>query len=97
MSQKQYKFITPVILISPSGAERKVLADVASVKQSEFYAAKQANMKVEAILNVRSFEYASETKCKYSGKSKIYTIYRSYNVGNGITELYLNEKKGEQV
>ncbi len=91
------KFITPIYLItgetnvddagdaSYSAIERKIFADKLSVGQNEFYQAHRSGLKPEVKFNIRTNEYAQESKVKFN--SMIYTIIRTYDKQDGITEI----------
>ena len=76
---------------------RKVYASSKSVPQSEFFAAGQSDIKPSACFIVRTGEYREERKLRYpTGDSgKIYTIYRTYNRTNEMTELYCEQRVGD--
>lgn len=94
------KFIYPVFLRSGRGdsvIQRKVLADKASITQQEFFNAnsdKAIGIKPKLCMRVRSFDYRGEKLCEYAGV--IYSVYRTFDRQDGITELYLSPKAGEQ-
>ncbi len=73
---------------------RRVYAKLKSVPQSEFFSAGQSSIKPSGVFIVRTAEYKGETKLKYNGL--IYSIYRTYNTTNEMTELYCEVRKGEQ-
>lgn len=91
------KFITPVYLIIQStttndigdldytNIERKVFANIGSIKQSEFYQAQSTGFKPEITFEIRSFEYKSEQLIKYN--EKIYNVIRTFDKKDGIIEL----------
>ncbi|WP_404988431.1 phage head closure protein [Clostridium culturomicium] len=64
---------------------RKVLAHISSVKQSEFYQAHASGFKPEIAFVLRSFEYKGEDSLRYNDKK--YKVIRSYNKGDGNVEL----------
>lgn len=101
------KFINPIYLITKTykantlsdqgtveEVQRKVLASLSSVRQSEFYQAAQAGIKVEKVFEIRSFEYKGEETILYNNKK--YSIVRTYDKG-GIVELVCTEKLGESL
>ena len=94
------KFIYPVFLRSGRGDSvilRKVLADKASITQQEFFNAssdKAIGIKPKLCMRIRSFDYRGEKLCEYAGV--IYSVYRTFDRQDGITELYLSPKAGEQ-
>lgn len=92
------QFINPIYLIKKSTIinsigdsvdnktiERKVIADVESIKQSEFYQAQATGFKPELTFIVRKFEYKEEELLKFN--SKIYRIIRTYDRCDGNIEL----------
>ncbi len=96
----RYRFIYPVFLRSGRGDTavlRKVLADKASITQQEFFNAegdRGIGIKPKLCMRIRSFEYKGEKLCEYAGV--IYSVYRTFDRQDGITELYLSPKAGEQ-
>ena len=94
------KFIYPVFLRSGRGdsvIQRKVLADKASITGQEFFNAegdRGIGIKPKLCIRIRSFEYKGEKLCEYAGV--IYSVYRTFDRQDGITELYLSPKAGEQ-
>lgn len=102
------KFINPIYLITktykPSTlsdqgtveeVQRKVLASLSSVRQSEFYQAQVAGLKPEIVFEIRSFEYKGEDIILYNNKR--YKLIRTYNKQDGTTELVCTEKMGESL
>ena len=93
----RYRFIYPVFLRSGRGDTavlRKVLADKASITQQEFFNAegdRGIGIKPKLCMRIRSFEYKGEKLC-----GVIYSVYRTFDRQDGITELYLSPKAGEQ-
>lgn len=92
------KFINPIYLIESENStsdekgdiisfskERKVLAHISSIKQSEFYQAQANGLKPEITFIIRSFEYSGEMAIR-QGKKK-YKLLRSFNRSDGNTEL----------
>lgn len=71
---------------------RKVYAKLKSVPQSEFFAAGQTDIKPSACFVVRTGEYDGEKKIRYNGA--IYSIYRTYDTKNEMTELYCEVRAG---
>lgn len=65
--------------------ERKVLADISSIKQSEFYQAQANGLKPEFTFIIRAFEYRGEESVKYGNKT--YRILRAYDRLDGNIEL----------
>ena len=93
----RHNFITPILLRAGREApSRKVLADKASITEQEFFHAdadRAIGIKPKLCMRLRSFEYRGEKLCEYSGV--VYSVYRTYDK-DGITELYLTPKAGEQ-
>ena len=99
------QFINPIHLISvtyeennigsylPVEKERKVLASISSVKQSEFYQAQVSGLKPEIVFKIRSFEYKGEEIVLYNNKK--YDVIRTYNTLEGIIEIVCTEKLGD--
>ncbi len=91
------QFINPIHLITyvnnvddigdiiSTPVERKVLADISSIKQSEFYQAQANGLKPEFTFIIRAFEYRGEESVKYGNKT--YRILRTYDRLDGNIEL----------
>lgn len=98
------QFINPIHLIDIAYEEnnlgsylavektRKVLANISSVKQSEFYQAQVSGLKPEIVFKIRSFEYKDEKLVLY--KNKKYDVIRTYSTLEGILEIVCIEKLG---
>lgn len=65
--------------------ERKVLAHITSIKQSEFYQAQANGFKPEITFIIRSFEYKGEKLVRRN--DKFYKILRTYDRSDGNVEL----------
>jgi len=65
--------------------EREVFANKKSVRQSEFYQALAAGMKVEVMFEVRMADYEGELRLKYG--DKVYDVTRTYERNGEIIEL----------
>ncbi len=61
---------------------RKVFADKQSVRQSEFYEAKQIGLKPELMFVIRSIEYDNDERIRF--KNKEYEILRTFDKGETI-------------
>lgn len=72
------------IIITP-GESRAVFANKKSVRQTEFYQAQANGLRPELMFEVRSIEYANESKLTYNDKT--YSIIRVYENSSEITEL----------
>jgi SPP1 family predicted phage head-tail adaptor len=68
-----------------TAATTDVFADVQSVKRSEYYAADAAGQSVDIVFIVNSDEYNGQKEAVHNGTT--YTIVRSYQTGQGRTEL----------
>lgn len=91
------QFINPIFLINyiyttndigdtiSIPQERRVLAHIASVRQSEFYQAQASGFKPELSLIIRSFEYKGEKSVRYGTKS--FRILRTFDKQDGSIEL----------
>lgn len=75
--------------------ETEVFAMVESVTMSEFYQAGMQGFKPEFRMTVWMNEYNGQETLSYN--DKVYTIYRSYRRDDGRIELYVTERKGEEV
>lgn len=98
MNRNRNRFISPVYLRPGRGnPARKVLAEKASVTGKEFFNAegdRATGIKPKLCMRLRTFEYKGEKLCEYGGV--VYSVYRTYDRQDGITELYLSPKAGEQ-
>ena len=61
---------------------RKIFADKQSVRQNEFYEAKQLGLKPQLMFVIRSIEFKNDERLKY--KSKEYEIIRMYDKGETV-------------
>ena len=61
---------------------RKIFADKQSVRQNEFYEAKQLGLKPQLMFVIRSIEFKNDERLKY--KSKEYEIIRTFDKGETI-------------
>ncbi len=69
----------------PVPAERPILANRKSVRQSEFYQAQSAGLKPEIMFDVWEFEYQGETRLRYLGR--VYDIIRTHQKDGEMLEL----------
>lgn len=72
----------------------EVLANKKSVRQSEFYEARNLGLKPELVFEVHSFEFNNCEKVKHDNKE--YDIVRVYDKGE-ITELTVTSFTGSEV
>lgn len=92
------RFINPIYLIESENStsndngdiiniakERKVLAYISSIKQSEFYQAQANGLKPEITFIIRSFEYKGEMSIRQGNKK--YKLLRAFNRADGNVEL----------
>lgn len=91
------QFINPIYLITygnnvddigdtiSTPIKRKVLADISSIKQSEFYQAQANGLKPEFTFIIRTFEYKGENSVQHG--NKMYRILRTYDRLDGNIEL----------
>lgn len=68
--------------------ERITYCELANITQSEFYNARQYDLKIKYCVKVNTFDYNGEVYAKY--RNKKYTIVRTYAKGD-MMELYLAE------
>lgn len=61
---------------------RTVFADKQSIRQSEFYEAKQNGLKPELMFVIRSTEFSNDERVRY--KSKEYEVIRVYDKGETL-------------
>ena len=71
---------------------REVFCGRLSVNMNEFYKANQSGLKPDLCICMDWEEYREETKMRYN--STLYVIYRVYERGDGLIELYCTEKVG---
>lgn len=69
-----------------------VLADKEPIRQSEFVAAGQMDIRPAVMFIVRTVDYAMQKRLKHGGD--IFTIYRVYDRDDGKTELYCEVRAG---
>ena len=74
-----------------SETERKVLCEVNSITQNEFFAAANTELNPELRFTVFFGDYESESIVEYQGKR--YAVYRTYRAGDYM-ELYVERKIG---
>ena len=72
----------------------KVYANKKSVRQSEFYEARNLGLKPELVFEVHSFEFNNLEKVRY--KNEEYDIIRVYDKGE-ITEIIVTSFTGVEV
>ena len=72
-----------------------VFAYVDSVTMTEFYEAGLQGFKPEFRFTVWMSEYNEQETLEY--KDKVYQIYRTYIRNDGRIELYVTERKGEEL
>lgn len=76
-------------------SETDIFARVESITMNEFYQAGMQGFKPEYRMTVWMNEYSGQKILSYN--DKIYTIYRSYRRDDGRIELYVTERKGEEI
>lgn len=91
-------FVNPVVLLRAAkdrdAVRRKVLCDKKNISASEFFAADKAGgVKPRYVLRIRTFEFRGEKLCEFENVR--YSIYRTYSTDDGITELYLTPRAGD--
>lgn len=98
MAKPRMRFIKPVYMLSGERGNRqrrKVMSALGTIRQDEFFLAHREGLKPKVMIYVRAQDYKDEKLVEFEGKAL--TIYRTYyNHEQGIVELYLMEKKGEQ-
>ena len=72
-----------------------VFAYVDSVTMTEFYEAGLQGFKPEFRFTVWLSEYSEQETLEYN--DKVYQIYRTYIRNDGRIELYVTERKGEEL
>lgn len=79
------------VLVS-TAQERKIFARVTSVTSAEWFEGGRNGLNPEFRMLVFAPEYNQEEILKYNGR--YYTIYRTYTTPAGVTELYVEKRKG---
>ena len=77
---------------------RKVYAAKKSTPQNEFFLAGQQGIKSAAVFLVRTADYHNESKLRYPANDNgaVYSIYRVYDTVDEMTELYAEERIGNE-
>lgn len=78
----------------PTAEERRVFANVTSVTSAEWFEGGRNGLNPEFRMLIFAPEYQGENILKYNGA--YYTIYRTYTAKNGVMELYVEKKKGNE-
>lgn len=81
-------------VLVPTSEERKIFARVTSVTSAEWFEGGRNGLNPEFRMLVFAPEYNGEEILKYNGK--YYTIYRTYTTPTGVTELYVEKRKGNE-
>lgn len=81
-------------VLVPTSEERKIYARVTSVTSAEWFEGGRNGLNPEFRMLVFAPEYNGEEVLKYNGK--YYTIYRTYQTDNGVMELYVEKRKGNE-
>lgn len=79
-------------VLVPTSEERKIFARVTSVTSAEWFEGGRNGLNPEFRMLIFAPEYDGESILKYNGQ--YYTIYRTYNTGTGVLELYVEKRKG---
>lgn len=74
--------------------ERRIFARVTSVTGAEWFEGGRNGLNPEFRMLIFAPEYNGEEVLKYNGK--YYTIYRTYETSNGVLELYVEKRKGNE-
>lgn len=69
-----------------------VYADKKPIPQSEFFAAGQNGIRPATMFLVRTKEYGGQKRIKCD--NDVYSIYRTYDRPDGVTELYCEVRIG---
>ncbi len=72
--------------------ERRVFADVSSVKRTEFYAAKQIGIDLAITVKVRYGDYSKQQRLLFDGTE--YAVERAYTTAREFYTLECSEFKG---
>lgn len=76
----------------PTPTETLTYCCETSAYSNEFFNAGKQNIKPSTVLKVDSESYNEQEKAKYN--DVVYSIYRTFPLPNGLTELYLTVKVG---
>lgn len=82
-------------VLVPTTEERKIFARVTSVTSAEWFEGGRNGLNPEFRMLIFAPEYNEETVLRYKGN--YYTIYRTYMTENGILELYVEKRKGNEI
>ena len=74
---------------------RDVFCKVDSVTRAEFFEAGRAGLNPEYRITMLFMEYNGEVIVGYNGRN--YSVYRTYQAGTDIIELYVERKAGTDV
>jgi hypothetical protein len=74
-------------------AEKRIFCGKKSITGAEYYRGRELGIMHQLCLVTPSINYDGEQKAVYKGNK--YKIYRTYDLGNGYTELYLQEETKE--
>lgn len=74
--------------------KRTVFAELSSVSEREFFDAGQNGLKPDRKFTVKTCEYEHEDALEYN--SQQYSIYRTYERGDGRVELYTERRVGNE-
>lgn len=72
--------------------KRQVYASRNPIAQSEFFATHTAGIKPEHVFTVSALDYDGEEVIEWEGV--LYSVYRTYENRNELTELYVEKKLG---
>lgn len=75
--------------------EQKIFCNVLGINRNEFYNAGNHGYKLAFNLIINDFEFSNQEKIRY--KDKVYNIVRIYPLKNGVVELTLGERVGEEL
>ncbi len=79
----------------PTETTRNVYCDVASITQTEFYAANEAGLRPALRFDIFAYDYNGEEIVEFNGVR--YNVYRTYQRYNDVLELYVNKVVGINV
>lgn len=73
--------------------KRQVYASRNPIAQSEFFATRTAGIRAEYVFSISALDYAGEKVIEWN--DELYSVYRTYENRNELTELYVEKKLGD--
>lgn len=107
MKQNNYLFNSVVILLNADYTsvdtygnynevvtETKLFCNQTRISRNEFFMAGNSGYKLSYNIVINDFEYNNQEKARYLGEE--YFIIKTYPVSNGLLELTLGKKVGDE-